>query len=106
MEAVRFVCRIVRSLWNLTATWARTTAADVPVKFQSDAIIYTTNFAASRLHEILKWDVLLDTETVPGFRFDSDPIPATDGGTISTEKCEFGLDTGTRHSAEKSNASD
>ena len=102
---MRFVCRIVRSLWNLTATSARSTAADVPVKFQSDAIIYTTNLAASRLHEILQWDVLSDIETVPGFRFDSDPITATDGSMISTEKCEFGLDpgldTGTRHSAEK-----
>ena len=30
------------------------TAAEVPVKFQSDAIIKTTNLAASRLHEILR----------------------------------------------------
>ena len=28
----------------------------MPVKFQSDAIIYTTNLAASRLHKILQWD--------------------------------------------------
>ena len=34
---------------------------------------------------------------MPGFRFDSDPSPATDGRMNSTEKCEFG----TRHSAEK-----
>ena len=78
----------------------------MPVKFQSDAIIYITNLAVSRLNDILQWDVLSDIETVPGFRFDSDPIPATDGEMISAEKCEFGLDTGTRHSAEKSNASD
>ena len=47
--------------------------------------------------------VLSDIEKVPrpGFRFDSEPIPATDGRMISTEKCEFALDTGTRHSAEK-----
>ena len=37
---------------------------------------------------------------------DSGPIPATDGRMISTDKCEFVLDTGTRHSVEKSNASD
>ena len=28
-------------------------AAEVPVKFQSDTIIQTTNLTASRLHEIL-----------------------------------------------------
>ena len=29
-------------------------AAEMPVKFQSDAIIITSNLAASRLHEILR----------------------------------------------------
>ena len=29
-------------------------AAEVPVKFQSDAIIWTTNLVALRLHEILQ----------------------------------------------------
>ena len=49
LEASRFVFRIVRSLWNLTA-------ADVPVTFQRDAIIQTTNLAAPRIHEILLID--------------------------------------------------
>ena len=40
-------------------------AADVPVKFQSDGIIQTANLLASRLHKILWWDVLLDIETRP-----------------------------------------
>ena len=40
-------------------------AAEVPVKFQSNAIISSTNLAASRLNEILRWDVLSDVETGP-----------------------------------------
>ena len=39
--------------------------AKVPVKFQSDAIIWTTNLAASRLHKILWYDGLSDIETGP-----------------------------------------
>ena len=42
------------------------TAAEVHVKFQSDAIVQTTNLAASRLHKILRSDVLSDIETRPG----------------------------------------
>ena len=32
-------------------------AADVPVELKSDTIIQTTNLAALRLHEILRYDV-------------------------------------------------
>ena len=41
--------------WSLEATrfsLTRTSAAEVPVKFQSDTIIVTPNLATSRLHEI------------------------------------------------------
>ena len=41
------------------------TAAEVPVKFQSDRKIIHTNLAASRLCEILWWDILSDIETGP-----------------------------------------
>ena len=41
-------------------------AAEVPVKFQSDAKICATDLAASTLHEILRKDVLSDIETGPG----------------------------------------
>ena len=40
-------------------------AADVPVKFQSDTTILSTNLVASRLHEILRKDVFSDIETGP-----------------------------------------
>ena len=46
LEAARFILRTVRSLWHLTG------------KFQNDATILTTNPAASRLHQILRYDVL------------------------------------------------
>ena len=48
LEAARFGFKLFQSLWNL----AGTSAAEVPVKFQSDATIATSNLAASRLHEI------------------------------------------------------
>ena len=48
LEDTRFVWKIVWSLWNLTGS----TAAKVPVTFQSDMIIQSTDLAASRLHEI------------------------------------------------------
>ena len=38
----------------------------LPVKFQSDRTILNTNLAASRLCEILQWDVLSDIETAGG----------------------------------------
>ena len=41
------------------------TAVDVAVKFQSDQAILNTNLAASRLCEILQWDVLSDIEKGP-----------------------------------------
>ena len=41
------------------------TAAEVPVKFQSDQTILNTNLAASRLYEILRKDVFSDIETGP-----------------------------------------
>ena len=41
------------------------TAAEVPVKFQSDRTILNTNLAALRLHEILRKDVFSDIETGP-----------------------------------------
>ena len=40
-------------------------AADAPVKFRSDAIISTFNLPTSKLHEILRCDVLSDTEAGP-----------------------------------------
>ena len=40
-------------------------AADVPVKFQSDTTIESTNLVASRLYEILWKDVFSDIETGP-----------------------------------------
>ena len=43
------------------------TAAEVPVKFQSDRTILNTNLAASRLDEILRKDVFSDIETGPWF---------------------------------------
>ena len=43
------------------------TAAEVPVKFQSDRTILNTNLAASRLYEILRKDVFSDFETGPSF---------------------------------------
>ena len=43
------------------------TAAEVPVKFQSDRTILNTNLAASRLYEILRKDVFSDIETGPRF---------------------------------------
>ena len=42
-------------------------AADVPVKFQSDTTILSTNLVASRLHEILRKDVFSDIETGPWY---------------------------------------
>ena len=41
------------------------TAAEVPVKFQSDRTILNANLAASRLYEILRKDVFSDIETGP-----------------------------------------
>ena len=43
------------------------TAAEVPVKFQSDRTILNTNIAASRLYEILRKDVFSDIETGPRY---------------------------------------
>ena len=47
LETARFVFRIVRLLWNLTVMHISSSAADVPVKFQSNTIIYTINLAYS-----------------------------------------------------------
>ena len=41
-------------VWNCAIALELDTAADAPVKFQSDAIIQTTDLAALRLHEILQ----------------------------------------------------
>ena len=41
------------------------TAAEVPVKFQSDRTILNANLAASRLYEILRKNVFSDIETEP-----------------------------------------
>ena len=40
-------------------------AVEGPVKFQSDAMIRTTNLAASSFHEILRQNVLWYIETEP-----------------------------------------
>ena len=50
LEAARFGFRLSLSAWNLTGISAA--AAEVPVKFQSYTIIITSDFTASRLHEI------------------------------------------------------
>ena len=40
-------------------------AVDVPVKFQNDTTIQSTNLVASRLYEIIRKDVFSDIETGP-----------------------------------------
>ena len=45
--------------------WKIWSAAEVPVKFQSDRAILNTNLAASRLYEMLRKDVFSDIETGP-----------------------------------------
>ena len=60
LKAMRFVFKIIWSLRNLTGTFA-----SVPVRFQSDANIYTTNLMALRLPENLQYDVLSGIETRP-----------------------------------------
>ena len=47
LEAARCGFRLFQSLWNCAA-------AEMPDKFQSDTIIITRTFAASRLHGILQ----------------------------------------------------
>ena len=49
----------------VTGTSAALSAADVPVKFQSDRTSINTNLTASRFREILQYDVLADIETGP-----------------------------------------
>ena len=49
LGATRFVFRIVQSLWNLTGT-----ADNMPVKFERDTTIQSTNLVTSRLHKILR----------------------------------------------------
>ena len=62
-------CREIGSLnYRIALKFDRhvgSTAAEVPVKFQSDRTILHTNLAASRLCEILQLDVLSDIETSP-----------------------------------------
>ena len=63
LEAVRLVVWTIVSLWNLTGTSAAvfgSSAAEVPIKFQSDQTNLNTNLVASSLHEILWQDILLD----------------------------------------------
>ena len=66
LEAARLEVQIIASLeiWQHIGS----IAAEAPVKFQSDRTILNTNLAASTLCEILKQDVLSDTETEPGPR--------------------------------------
>ena len=54
-------CRIALTFDRHTGS----TAAEVPVKFQSERTILNTNLAASRLYEILRKDVFSDIETGP-----------------------------------------
>ena len=64
LEAARLVSRIVRSLWNLTDT----SAALLPMclsNFKAIRRFKSTIFVASRLHEILRKDVISDIETGP-----------------------------------------
>ena len=53
------------------------TAAEVPVKFQSDRTILNTNLATSRLFEILRKDVFPDIETGPRKREECCAFPYT-----------------------------
>ena len=46
---------------NVLQPWDLCTEA--PVHYQNDTSIQTTNLTASRLYEILRWDILLDTES-------------------------------------------
>ena len=54
-------CKICTKVWLKTTSgleavrfgFERFAAAEVPVKFQSDTTIATSNLAASRLHEII-----------------------------------------------------
>ena len=48
LEAARFGFRLFQFLWNMTGTSAGV-AAEMPVRFQSDMIILTSNLSASRL---------------------------------------------------------
>ena len=50
LEAARFGFRIFQSFWNLTDT----STAALPVRFQSNMIITTSNLVVSKLHEILR----------------------------------------------------
>ena len=56
LETTRFVFRIVQLLWNLTVMHIGSSAADVPVKFQSNTIIYAINLADSSVW-IRVWSV-------------------------------------------------
>ena len=53
LEATRLDVIMITSLWNLTGI----SAAEVPIKLQSDWKGLNSNLAASRLHEILRQDV-------------------------------------------------
>ena len=57
-------------LSNRSEIWQAlgSSAADVPVKFQSDTTIQSTNLVASRLYKILQKDVVSDIETGPWYR--------------------------------------
>ena len=55
LEAARYCVRLFQSLRNLAGIWAAAlAAAKMPVKFQSDAMIMTSNLAASRPQDILQ----------------------------------------------------
>ena len=56
LEGAKFEFRIARFALKFDRQLG-SRAVDVPVKFQSHALIQTTNLAASRLHEILRWDI-------------------------------------------------
>ena len=53
IEAARFVLKIVRSIALKIVRHGGNSNVDVPVKFQSDALISTLNLADLKLHQIL-----------------------------------------------------
>ena len=59
LEDVRLGFRLLKSLWSAQAFRQRRCL--YAIKFQSDTMM-TLNLAASRLHEIWRWDVLLLSE--------------------------------------------
>ena len=93
LEATRFEFRIVWSLWNFDRHLGNSTAEE-PVKFQSDAIIQTSNVAALRRHEILRQSVSSDVWTELFWPDSTTPMIAANGFVLNpnaTPDTDFSL---------------